>query len=241
MMLTLGVHGQLATLTERVYQLIESVNSDAAPSEVELRAEATRTALAEVQATIGAGPTGHFNSLARHVHWLVRYYLEGKPDRYAADIEDLLARDLPGVIEAIKAWVQALLYPGLVAAVQESWGACQYDNSVRDAFIYLEDVLRDLGQIDRARGLSGERLVTAVLGPNGEARVTLPADRFLGQLTRGEATGAYHLVRGAFLLLRNATAHRPIPYTAAEAGDVIHLVNLCLRVLPDTSARPRPE
>jgi len=31
---------------------------------------------------------------------------------------------------------------------------------------------------------------------------------------------------------RPGTAHRPIPYTAAEAEDIIHVVNLCLRMLP---------
>ncbi len=53
----------------------------------------------------------------------------------------------------------------------------------------------------------------------------------MGHLTRGELAGVYNYVKGAFLLFRNATAHRPIPYTAAEAEDIIHVVNLCLRML----------
>jgi hypothetical protein len=58
----------------------------------------------------------------------------------------------------------------------------------------------------------------------------------MGHLTRGELGGVYDYVKGAFLLFRNATAHRPIPYTVAEAEDIVHVVNLCLRMLPTRSA-----
>ena len=57
----------------------------------------------------------------------------------------------------------------------------------------------------------------------------------MGQLTSGELEGVYNYFKGAFLLFRNATAHRPIPYTASEAEDILHVVNVCLRMLP-----PRP-
>ena len=56
----------------------------------------------------------------------------------------------------------------------------------------------------------------------------------MGRFTRGEATGLYNLVKGACLLFRNAAAHRPITCTASEAEDIVHLVNLCLRLLPST-------
>lgn len=54
----------------------------------------------------------------------------------------------------------------------------------------------------------------------------------MGHLTRGGLEGVYRHVKGAFLPFRNATAHRPILYTAAEAEDIIHVVDLCLRMLP---------
>lgn len=74
--------------------------------------------------------------------------------------------------------------------------------------------------------------MTRVLGLSSSFAITLPTDGFMGHLTRGELEGVYNYVKGAFLLFRNATAHRPIPYTAAEAEDIIHVVNLCLRMLP---------
>lgn len=86
--------------------------------------------------------------------------------------------------------------------------------------------------IEYPSGLSGERLVASVLDPNGSDRIALPSDGFLGELTSGERSGFHHLVRGAFLLIRNATAHRPIAYTQSEAEDIVHLVNVCLRLLP---------
>lgn len=42
-------------------------------------------------------------------------------------------------------------------------------------------------------------------------------------------TGMEHVMRGAFLLYRNATAHREIAYTARDAEDVLRVVNQCLR------------
>jgi uncharacterized protein (TIGR02391 family) len=234
--LSINVHRQLLTLISQVNQLISSVESCAATSEVELRAAAARETLDSLATMISSGPTGSFNHLARHLHWLLRYYREGKPDRYAPDIADLQERDLPGVIDAVEKWAQGLLDPRLVEAISASWEAQQYGSAVRDAFIHLEDVLRDLGNVDPAEGLSGEKLVTRVLGPNRDTRITLPSNGLLGQLTRGETTGAYHLIRGAFLLVRNATAHRPIAYSQEEAEDIIHLINLCLRILSPHSS-----
>ncbi len=59
----------------------------------------------------------------------------------------------------------------------------------------------------------------------------MSADGFMGPLTEGERIGARDLLRGSVGLFRNATAHRVVPYTRAEASDVIHLVNLCLRII----------
>lgn len=231
-MLSLVVHRQLVTLVSDVHQLIDRVQSDATTEEVELLVTATRQILDVLQEMIGAGPTGSFDSLARHLHFLLYYHRAGKPESYAADIEDLRERDLPSVIRAVEEWGAQLLDPGLVGAIKTSWETQHFGNAVRDAFIYLEDALREVGDVDPRRGLSGDRLVTSVLGPSAQAGTSVRSDGFLGHLTSGESTGLYHLFKGAFLLLRNATAHRAIPYSASEAEDVVHLVNLCLRLLP---------
>ncbi len=54
---------------------------------------------------------------------------------------------------------------------------------------------------------------------------------FMGSLTDGELVAARDLIAGSVGLFRNATAHRAIPYTRDEATDVIHLVNVCLRIV----------
>jgi hypothetical protein len=76
----------------------------------------------------------------------------------------------------------------------------RFGSAVRDAFIYLDDVLREVGNIGPATGPSGDRLVTRELGPPSSSVITLPTDGFI----RGELEGVYNYVKGAFLLFRNA-------------------------------------
>ena len=231
-MLSISIYKQLSSLVSQIHVLLARVEADAPFDEVALRITAIGQVLDDLQENVSAGPTGAFNSLARHLHWLQRYHREQKPERYAPDIADIRERDLPGVIEAVESWGRQLLDTGLVESIAASWEAQHFGSAIRDAFIYLEDVLREVGNVDPAAGLSGDRLVTRVLGPSSNSAITLPTNGFMGHLTRGELEGAYQYVKGAFLLFRNATAHRPIPYTAAEAEDIIHVVNLCLRMLP---------
>jgi len=230
--LSLAVHRQLLSLTSQISALFERLDAGAPTDEITLRVAGVRDVLDDLQTITGIGPTGSFNTLARHLHWLLRRHGEGKPDLYAPDLSDIRERDLPGVVASVEAWGRQLLDPGLVAAIAASWEAQHYGSAVRDAFIYLEDVLRELGGVDPDSGLAGDQLVTRLLEPSHSTRLVLPQDGFLGHLTRGELQGAYHYAKGAFLLFRNATAHRPIPYTAAEAEDVVHVVNVCLRMLP---------
>lgn len=234
-MLSLSVYRQLSELISQVHQLIESVHSEAASTEIDLRVQAAQTTLDDLRQMIGSEQNRPFGDLARHLYWLNRFYREGRPDRYASDIRDIRDRDLPGVIRMVEKWGSDLLDPRLATAISESWGAQRYASAVRDAFICLETILRDLGQVEPSHGLSGDRLITSLLGSNSQARVELPAASFMGPLTDGEANGFYHLVKGAFLLFRNAAAHRPIACTASEAEDIVHLVNLCLRLLPRPS------
>jgi len=235
--LSVTAYRQLSALISQVHQLIDSVRAEAATSEIDLRVDATRRTADGLQQMLGPGRARAFSDLGRHLYWLGRYYRQGEPVKYEPDIRDIRDRDLPGIIAAVEKWGSGLLDPQLAAAISESWDAQRHASAVRDAFICLENKLRDLGGVDSSHGLSGDRLVTSLLGPASEARIELPADGFMGPLTRGEANGAYHLVKGAFLLFRNATAHRPIGCTASEAEDIIHLVNLCVRLLPSGDGR----
>jgi hypothetical protein len=233
--LSIAVNRQLSSLVSQIHLLLDRVQAGVAADEVELRVAGVRQVLDDLQEITGIGPTGSFNTLARHLHWLQRYHQEGKPESYTSDIVDLRERDVPGVIASIEAWGRQLFDPGLVEAITASWEAQHFGSAVRDAFIYLEDVLREVGTVDPGVGLSGDRLVTKLLAPSSEIALTLPEDGPMGHLTRGEREGVYYYFKGAFLLFRNATAHRPIPYTASEAEDIVHVVNVCLRMLP-----PRP-
>jgi hypothetical protein len=231
-MLNTASHQELVALIGSVYAVLERVQAGGPSEEIELRVAAAQRSLEQLQETVGAGPTGPFNDLARHLHFIAFYQRKGEPENYASDLVGIREKDLPAVIKLVKNWATPTLDPDLLAAIRTSWDGRHYANSVRDAFIHLETVLRELVDADPKAGVSGIRLVTAALGPTSPSRVTLPTDTFLGQLTSAESDGAYGLVKGAFQLFRNATAHRRIEYGAHEAEDVIRIVNLCLTLLP---------
>lgn len=201
------------------------------PEEVTLRVESAKQRLDELGETIGIGASGAFGTLARHLSFLDYWYQRDKPDSYASDLVDMTERDLPGVAAAVSTWARGGLDPELNRAIATSWASRHYSGAVRDAFIFLESVLREAGGVDPSRGLSGERLIEELLGANSVTPLPLPVGGPFGALTSGERAGAYYLLRGAFLLARNATAHRPIEYTRHQAEDLLHLVNLCLTVV----------
>jgi uncharacterized protein (TIGR02391 family) len=235
-MLSASVYRQLSKLISQVHQVLDGVKAGVASDEIDLRSEAASETADELRKMISQEPADPFkrtpfSQLTQHFYWLRRYYREEKPDSYASDICDLRDRDLPGIMRLVERWASGFIDPNLEAAITESWDAQRYASAVRDAFIYLERVLRELGGVDPSQGLAGGRLVAKVIGPDGSARTGLSSDTFMGQLTGGELEGLYQLTKGAFLLLRNSAAHREVNYTANEAEDVIHLVNLCLRLL----------
>lgn len=236
-MLGITSYRQLATLLSNVYSVIERVQSGAPIEEIELRVASARSTLDELQAAIGAEPTQGFDALARHLHFLLYYHRQGDPTGYASDIEDIRERDLPAILKAVEGKSDTALDAGLAGAIGPSWEAQHYANAVRDAFIYLETALREAGHVAPHKGLSGVQLATAVLGPKSPTRITLSSATALGPLTSGEAEGAYNLVKGAFQVYRNATAHRVTNYMSGDAEDVIRLVNLCLQLLP-TANKP---
>jgi hypothetical protein len=227
----LEAHEQLARLLADVYELIRRVQSHAPPEEVRVRVDAAREQLDELGETIGAGASGPFATLSRHLYFLNYWYQRREPDKCAPDVVDMTERDLPGVVAAVSVWARGSLNSGLEDAIAPSWSSRHYAGAVRDAFIYLENVLRENGGIDPTRGLSGEKLIEELLGGNSANPLQLAADGPFGALTGGERAGAYYLLRGAFLLARNSTAHRPLDYTRHEAEDLVRLVNLCLSVV----------
>lgn len=232
-MLSFTVHEQLAELVSKVHVILSRVRDGATIDELRLRLEEAKEALDSVQIIIGASPTGHFNSLARHLHFLLYYYERDQPENYQGDISDLYERDLPGVINEVHSWLEAQLDPRLLAAITTSWTAKNYANAVRDAFICLETELRSAAELDPTKGHSGEKLVSAAFDPKGILPAKVQKQSPIGELTAGEMTGLQHLVRGAFLLFRNSTAHRPIVYNVTEAEAIINVVNHCLRFIPN--------
>jgi uncharacterized protein (TIGR02391 family) len=239
-MLNTAPHEELSSLIADVYTVLERVQAGASIEEIELRVASAQATLDKLQEIVGAGPTGAFGDLSRHLHFIVHYHRKDQPENYASDLIGIREKDLPGVIKLVKAWGAPAYDPVLLEAVRVSWDAQHYASAVRDAFIVLEVRLRDLVDADPHVADSGVRLVTAVLGPTSPTRVALPTDTFMGKLTGPEADGAYALVKGAFQLFRNATAHRPIAYQRQQAEDVIRLVNLCLMLLPRPVGEDRP-
>lgn len=227
----LSVQKQLAHLLAQVHELLSRVRKGAPTEELRLRTSDVVKALNTVRTMIGASRTGAFCSAERHISFLIFYY-EEDPRNYESDINDLYVHDLPGVVSVVETWLEDQIDPRLLRAVRKSWDDQRYGNAVRDAFICLEEVLRTAAELDGATGLSGDKLVAAAFAAEGRLVGRIPSDGFMGQLTSGEVKGLEHLVRGAFLLFRNATAHRDIAYSAGEAEGVINVVNQCLRFVP---------
>ncbi|MEA2825714.1 MAG: hypothetical protein QOG43_153 [Actinomycetota bacterium] len=235
----------LVMLTGTVYRQLAEVNrlSHAALAQAEAREPAEQVARTvqdahaaiSVLAQMLGGDTLTKSSLGQHLHWLGYWYARGKHDQYASDVVDIRERDLPALAEFVAQWERSLLDPRLAAAIDRAWTDRNFLAVVRDAFVYLEHRLRDLGKVDPAKGLTGDALVTLLLGPNARQKLTLPAGTLLGPVTGGEDAGLMHLFKGAFLFARNPTAHRPIEYEPEEAYALVALVDLCLRIID-----PRP-
>jgi uncharacterized protein (TIGR02391 family) len=228
----LSVQKQLAHLLAQMHKLLSRVREGAPTEELRLRKSDAVEALNTVRTMIGADRTGAFCSTNQHISALIYYYKKKQPHSYESDINDLYEDDLPGVVSAVETWLEDQIDPRLLRAVRKSWDDQRYGNAVRDAFICLETVLRTTAELDGSAGLSGDKLVTAAFAPERSLVGRIPSDGFMGQLTNGEVKGLEYLVRGAFLLFRNATAHREIAYSAGEAEGVINIVNQCLRFMP---------
>ena len=234
-MLARSVYPDLGALIIAVNDFREAIREEASPTEVDRMGTLAIQALREVARATGGTERRPFTELRRHLGWVARFYRQGKPDGYRQDFESLAVRDLPGVIQWVGQWEATLLPIDLVKAVQGSWDTGNYQAAVRDGFVHLEGVLRAVGEVPATKGLSGDKLVTRVLGPTSPNRVSLDGRGTYEPVTSGEVEGAFYLFRGAFLLLRNAAAHRTIGYTAEQANEILNLIAFCLNLLPQRS------
>jgi hypothetical protein len=198
-MLSIEVNRQLSSLVSQIHALLGCVTADATDAEVTLRVNEIHRTLDDLQEITGLGPTGSFDSLARHLHWMVRFHRERKPNRFVSDINDIRDRDFPGVIAAVEVRARPLLDLGLVEAITAPWKAQHYDSAVRDAFIYLEDRLRETGDVDDAEGLSGDRLVTRLLNPSGVTSSAANNEGLVKNMTSGELEGVFNFAKGTFI------------------------------------------
>lgn len=224
---------QLARLTQLSEEAILLAQARQDPAVVVRAIQAAQQGL-EALETLVAPWKLDSGQLSRHLGFIGVYFRKGEHEQYASDIADIRERDLPATAASVAEWERALYDPGLVMATQRAWADGNFLTVVRDAFVHLEDRLRAAGQVDPTKGYSGDKLVTLLLAPASPSRIDL-GQGMLGATTTGEQEGVLNLFKGAFLLFRNAAAHRSIPYSAAEAQILLNLAELCLRILEGES------
>lgn len=229
--LTGSVYRQLAELYRLTEAALELVRIQAPAAEVDRAISDAFAAHATLTELLGKPDNEIGSQLTRHLGWMNRYYQRGEHSKYATDVVDIRERDLPAVAAYVEEWERALLDPQLVEAVARAWADRNYLAVVRDAFVHLEERLREFGDVDPGSGMSGDKLVDLLFGPAGAGIARLPTGGLLGPVTKGERTGLLHLFKAAFLFARNPTAHRRIDYSPQEAQAIVQLVDLCLRVI----------
>lgn len=213
-MLSFEVHRQVGDLIRAIYGVTSAARERAAYAEIELRVERARTAQTKLEELTGKS----FGPMTRHLAWLNKRHREGSPTLAEGDIDDLLLRDLPEAIETVIAWAEQGLDAELRGAMERSWVAHDYDGAVRAAFIELEQRMRRARANTRSRG---KRLATEVFESPRDLR---------------DVDDRTALVGGAFGLFRNEAAHNDVGYSREQAGDIIALINLSLRLVDERSA-----
>ncbi|MDQ6798854.1 MAG: TIGR02391 family protein [Actinomycetota bacterium] len=229
-MLTGAVYRQLAEVNRLAYAAVNQAEAREHADQVVRTVQDAQAAITAMAQLFGADRLPK-SSLGQHLHWLGYRYARGEHDQYATDVDDIRDRDLPALADFVAQWERSLLDPGLAAAIERAWTDRNFLAVVRDAFVYLEHRLREVGRVDQTKGLTGDALVTLLLGPKARQKLALPTGTLLGPVTGGEDTGLMHLFKGAFLFARNPTAHRPIEYRPEEAYALVGLVDLCLRII----------
>jgi len=234
--LTGTVYRQVAEVNRLAYAVLAQAEAREPADQVARAVQDAHEAITDLAQLFGVDRLPK-SSLAQHLYWLGYRYARGEHSQYASDVEDIRERDLPALAEFVAQWERSLLDPGLAAAIDRAWADRNFLAAVRDAFVYLEHRLRNLGGVDPTKGLTGDALVTRLLGPNAPQKLALPPGNLLGPVTGGEDAGLMHLFKGAFLFARNPTAHRPIEYKPEETYALVGLVDLCLRIIDPSPRR----
>lgn len=216
----------------------ERVEAGASNTELKIHLEGTTALLDQLARHTGSVGREEFENFKRHLHFIGYYHLRNQPDQYAPDLYDIVMVDTPALIDYLEEWSGSLISPHLQSMVRPAWDAGNYRHAVQDGFIYLERALRALARIPRDKGLSGAALIDKVLGRQSPDRIQLSGEPTLTPVTTGEEEGAFYLFKGAFLLFRNAGAHRFIDYEAPQADELLRLVNICLRILGAEKVSP---
>lgn len=106
-----------------------------------------------------------------------------------------------------------------------------FDEAVRQAFVVLEERLRQILKKDRATGM---QMINYAFSSDG------PFTKLLAD-NQTEREGFHDLLSGAFKLYRNPTAHTIVGYEGAEARAIISLIDLALKRLARLSSIPQIE
>ena len=230
------VYCQLASVMERSYAVIRLAEERADEAVIARAVVDAQAAVDELGRLLAPRPIARVTDLRRHLHWIERRYRENKHDDYRSDLADIRQTDLPAVASAVADWERSFYDPRLIEATERAWNDRDYLAVARDAFVHVEERLRAAGHVSPSTGLSGDRLVTLVLGRSSGDRIDLPNGPFK-PLTAGEEEGVYNFFKGMFLLFRNAAAHRSIGYGPEDAQLVLGVAEMCLRLIEGPRVR----
>lgn len=187
---------------------------------LEARIENLATMLPDRRMALGA---------LRHADWMVHWLGQGDVTRCESDIIDIVERDLPGTLKAVRDWanklthVDADLRQDLAPLIRTR----QFDSAIRKAFVVLKTRLCERFGLDGK--LDGVDLVNTVFGRNSPHLSDL--DPALRQAYRD-------LFAGVFGVLRNRFAHGDEEADLVDLDAVITCVNLCLRISGDFRQTP---
>jgi uncharacterized protein (TIGR02391 family) len=119
----------------------------------------------------------------------------------------------------------AVLDDELAARALTEYEDGHYQSAVQTSFVVLEERVRDVGGFRQSK--HGAELMTDAFRPGGPLAV--------GE-TESEKEGTMLLFRGSVMALRNPVSHRFTDEIDQEyARDVIHTVNLLLRVIRENN------
>jgi len=108
----------------------------------------------------------------------------------------------------------SILSEDVRAAIDSSWDNGEYAASVRDAFLYLSDLIRDKGDCEG----DGQQLITAAFGGlNPKIKI----NNLTNDTDRSEQEGFILLLRGIYLTVRNPRSHQQTDNSMSAAYRIL--------------------